>query len=290
MWGVWIGAVAAAALMFVPAHAGEADLRGSLALNVEAPVSVGSSGDAGEIIFSAVQASAVHKAVLSGDPADPAVRILSGTPDDVEGYFDLYLYVSKAAAGPIAQHMFVYERGIDGSMTLRYDWPVSTGREKKERTPSGRKTFTSTPVGIFKLDPNRFHKLWRSRAWNADMPWTMFLDTIENGGMSGIAIHAAGRGKISQLGRRASGGCIRLAPENAETLFKKIRKSHAGLVPVFAMNGDSTNLVGEPARLEDGSVELTYGYRVMLFIEDYAGEHLPTLAAASYVPTVTGAP
>jgi lipoprotein-anchoring transpeptidase ErfK/SrfK len=237
-----------------------------------------------------VQAARFQKAAAVVDDSDPAVRMLNSTPDEIEGYFDLYLYISKASAGPIAQHMFVYERGVDGAMTLKYDWPVSTGREKRERTPSGRKTFTSTPIGIFKLDPNRFHKNWRSRAWNADMPWTMFLDAIENGGMSGIAIHAAGRGKISQLGRRASGGCIRLAPDNAQTLFNTIRKSYAGLVPVFAMDGNSTSVIGDAARLVDGSLELTYGYRVMLFIEDYAGEHLPTLAAAAYVPTVTGAP
>ncbi len=289
MWGVCLSAVAAAALFLAPASAANAGLRGSLARNVDAPMAVG-GGDAGEIIFSAVQAARVHRVAAASDESDPAVRMLKQTPDDVEGYFGLYLYISKASAGPLAQHMFVYERGVDGSMSLRHDWPVSTGREKQERTPSGRKTFTSTPIGIFKLDPNRFHKNWRSRAWNADMPWTMFLDAVENGGMSGIAIHAAGRGKISQLGRRASGGCIRLAPENAELLFNTIRKSFAGLVPVFTMNGDSTNLGGEPARLADGSVELTYGYRVMLFIEDYAGDHLPSLAAASYLPVATVAP
>lgn len=286
MRGVCIVA-AAALLAWLPARAEDNGLRGSLALNIDSPMSLDS--DAGEILFSAVQAARYEK-VAQEDVADPAVRMLKGTPDEVEPYFDLYLYISKASAGPIAQHMFVYERGVDGTMTLKHDWPVSTGREKKERTPSGRKTFTTTPPGIFKLDPNRFHKVWRSRAWNADMPWTMFLDAIENGGMTGIAIHAAGRGKISQLGRRASGGCIRLAPENAQLLFETIRKGYAGLVPVFAMDGNSTSVIGQPARLPDGSLELTYGYRVMLFIEDYAGEHLPAMAAAAYVPAVTAAP
>lgn len=225
----------------------------------------------------------------SVDLADPATRMLASLPDEVEPYFDLYLYVSKAEAGPIAQHMFVYSRAADGAMSLLYDWPVSTGREKKEKTPSGRKTFTHTPEGSFKLDPKRFHKLWKSRAWNADMPWTMFFDLMENGGISGLAVHAAGKGKISQLGRRASGGCIRLAPENAQFLFKKIQTEHAGFVPVFAMNGNSTNVHGEPARNADGSIQLTHGYRVLLHIEDYAGEHVPVLSVASATPAVVPA-
>jgi hypothetical protein len=36
-------------------------------------------------------------------------------------------------------------------------------------------------------------------------------------------------------------------------------------------------------------MELTYGYRVLLHIEDYAGEHLPAMAVASFVPATLGA-
>jgi len=281
----------AAVAMAWTGPAGAADMRGSLAADSNDPMSL--SGDAGEIVVAAVQAAAAAPATLqNAEPApaaappapadsDPAVRLLNRTPDEIEAYFDLYIYVSKAEAGAIAQHMFVYQRDAAGKLALVYDWPVSTGREKHERTPSGRKTFTHTPEGIFKLDSNRFHKLWKSRAWNADMPWTMFLDLVEDGGMSGLAIHAAGRGKISQLGRRASGGCVRLAPENAEFLFKLIQKNYAGLVPILAMDGDSTNIVGTPARLEDGSIALTYGYKVLLHIEDYPGVALPELSVAA---------
>lgn len=314
-FGFVIGAAVLAAAAPFGSLASAADaMRPSLATEAENPLAL-SSGEAAEILYSAARntaeatrapdavaaagsyvapppgaayqtpatAPAEPAPALPGAPdlSDPATRMLAGLPDDVEPYFDLFLYVSKAEAGPIAQHMFVYSRAADGSLALIHDWPVSTGREKKEKTPSGRKTFTHTPEGSFKLDPKRFHELWKSRAWNADMPWTMFFDLVENGGLSGLAIHAAGKGKISQLGRRASGGCIRLAPENAQYLFKLIQKDHAGFVPMFAMDGNSTNVVGEPIRNEDGSLQLTYGYKVLLHIEDYAGEHVPTLSLAA---------
>ncbi|MFT3808320.1 MAG: L,D-transpeptidase [Micropepsaceae bacterium] len=328
-FGVVIGAaVLAAAVPFCGLALADDVMRPSLASESENPLAL-TAGEAAEILYGAASNAAKHRSVPAAllaagtyiapppgaayqtapvDPAapaaapgaapapagtvdlsDPATRMLASLPDEVEPYFDLYLYVSKAEAGPIAQHMFVYSRAADGTMSLLYDWPVSTGREKKEKTPSGRKTFTHTPEGSFKLDPKRFHTLWKSRAWNADMPWTMFFDLVENGGMSGLAIHAAGKGKISQLGRRASGGCIRLAPENAQFLFKKIQAEHAGFVPVFAMAGDSTNVMGEPARNADGSLQLTHGYRVLLHIEDYAGEHVPALSVASAAPAVVPA-
>lgn len=316
---VVIGAavLAAAGPLCGPASAEDA-IRPSLAADAENPLAL-TSGEAAEILYSAAQAAlappkaraalvaagtyvapppgAAYQtppvapaepvpAVPPGTPdlSDPATRMLASLPDDVEPYFNLYLYVSKAEAGPIAQHMFVYARAADGSMALLHDWPVSTGREKREKTPSGRKTFTHTPEGSFKLDSRRFHKLWKSRAWNADMPWTMFFDLVENGGMSGLAVHAAGKGKISQLGRRASGGCIRLAPENAQYLFKLIQRDHAGFVPVFAMDGNSTNVKGEPVRNTDGSLQLSYGYKVLLHIEDYAGVHVPVLSVAAAAP------
>ncbi len=322
---VVFGAAAFAVALPLCGAASAADqMRPSLAVESENPLAL-TAGEASEILYSAVsrsgqaapktllaagtyvapQPGAAYQDATPGQPgeqpaaqpaaagtpdlSDPATRMLAGLPDEVEPYFDLYLYVSKAEAGPIAQHMFVYTRAADGTMSLIHDWPVSTGREKKEKTPSGRKTFTHTPEGSFKLDPKRFHQLWKSRAWNADMPWTMFFDLVENGGMSGLAIHAAGKGKISQLGRRASGGCIRLAPENAQYLFKLIQKDHAGLVPVFAMDGNSTNVVGEPARNADGSLQLVYGYKVLLHIEDYAGEHVPTLSVAAAAPVAVPA-
>jgi hypothetical protein len=235
------------------------------------------AGDAAPVVYSAVTAA---EAAPPADMSDPAARLLDHTPDEIEPYFDLYIYVSKAAAGPVAQNMFVYQRNFDGSLTLVHQWLVSTGREKRETAKNGRRTFTDTPEGVYKLDPNRMYVNYKSKTWLANMPWAMFLDA-KSGSAAGIAIHAAGRSKVSQLGRRASGGCIRLSPANARTLFNLVRNNYAGVVPVFAESGGVISTVGRPARDEFGALVLTTGYRVLLHIEDYPGEEPPVEISAA---------
>lgn len=211
--------------------------------------------------------------------ADPASRFLSSVPDEIEPYFDLYLYVSKAERGPIAQHMFGYRREADGRLMLIHDWLVSTGRERRE------KYFTTTPVGLFKLDPERFYEDYWSRTWDAAMPWAMFLDyTLPAGRRTGIAIHAVtGDGKVSRLGFRDSGGCIRLSVDAARELFQDIQANYRGQVPVFAtdaVNG-GTSRTGDVVRLSDGTILTRTGYRVLLMIEDYGGSYGPPIVASS---------
>jgi hypothetical protein len=206
--------------------------------------------------------------------AEPAERMLAAVPDDVEPYFDLYLYVSKAPKGSLAQHMYVFERNGEGLLEHRFTWPVSTGRERSERDPSGNGVFTTTPTGLYKLDPGRFFRKWRSRRWNANMPWTIFLEySFASGRQTGIAVHSATGGKIERLGRRDSGGCIRLAPENAQFLYETIQRRYAGLVPVFARDPDGghTSKAGLMLRDRDGNPVLRSGYRVLLLIEDFPG-------------------
>jgi hypothetical protein len=53
--------------------------------------------------------------------------------------FDLFIYVSKAGSCPWAQQMYVFEKQ-GGALELLHNWPVSTGRERTERTPSGART------------------------------------------------------------------------------------------------------------------------------------------------------
>ena len=89
-----------------------------------------------------------------------AERIKESVPSQLFPYFDVYLYVSKAAHGAWAQHMFVYHKTDSGRLAFEETFPVSTGRERSE------KYFTTTPAGIFELDPNRFDANHRSRRWN----------------------------------------------------------------------------------------------------------------------------
>jgi lipoprotein-anchoring transpeptidase ErfK/SrfK len=82
-------------------------------------------------------------------------------------------------------------------------WKVSTGR-------SGYRT----PRGSFKpYLLKRMH--YSSKYENSPMPHSVFF-------RGGYAIH--GTNYVKRLGRPASHGCIRLAPSNAATLYKLIRR------------------------------------------------------------------
>jgi hypothetical protein len=200
-------------------------------------------------------------------------RLFATVPDDIENYFDLFMYVSKSKRGPLAQRMFVFQRDSDGKMLPYAAWPVSTGREKIELHHE-RKVRTTTPEGIFSLDPQRMYQRYFSKTWdNAPMHYAMFYDMRNNGNQTGLAIHAAvGKSKINRLGRRDSAGCIRLSPQNAKELFFKIRNTTQGQVPAFALNErGSTDRWGRVRYDESGSLVMQQGYRALLFVENYDG-------------------
>lgn len=110
---------------------------------------------------------------------------------------------APAEAGVVAQIDQSRQRMrviVDGRTA--YDWPVSTAR-RGFYTPNG-----SFRVGL--MAP-----MWRSHKYhNSPMPHAMFF-------RGGYAIH--GTYSTGALGRRASHGCIRLAPGNAATLFSLAR-------------------------------------------------------------------
>jgi hypothetical protein len=212
-----------------------------------------------------VRAAMLNSQFAQAASDDVADRIRAVVPRDLSGYFDLYLYVSKAAAGPWAQHMYVFHATDDGDLRFEQSFPVSTGREMQE------KYFTSTPAGLFELDPDRFDRVHYSHRWhNAPMPWAMFLNYTINDRPTGVALHSA-IGHVADLGHRASGGCVRMPPEKAEELFERIQSTEAGRVPVFAMDGSTTDKTGRIAADENGAPMFTQGYRVLLIIEDYPG-------------------
>jgi len=217
---------------------------------------------------------------ITDDPGDTNLRyavatrhLLDAVPNDIEPYFDLFLYVSKAGNGPLAQRMFVFQRDTDGHIVPYAEWRVSTGREKLE-IHNDRKIRTVTPDGIFMLDPNRFYRHYWSHSWdNAPMHYAMFYDMLTNGAHSGIAIHAAiGQSKIERLGQRDSAGCIRLAPRNAKELFYKVQNTTRGAVPVLAVNErHSTDRWGKAERNEAGAMMMQDGYRALLYVENFDG-------------------
>ncbi|MFC3612326.1 L,D-transpeptidase [Lutimaribacter marinistellae] len=96
------------------------------------------------------------------------------------------------------QEMSVY---LDDALIHR--WPVSTARAGKV-TPSGR------------YRPQVLKRMHYSTLYNnAPMPFSIFFH-------GNYAIH--GTDQTEKLGCPASAGCVRLHPENAETLFNLVRE------------------------------------------------------------------
>ena len=81
-------------------------------------------------------------------------------------------------------------------------WPVSTGKAGFE-----------TPMGAFQ--PTVLSIDHKSKTYDdAPMPFAVFFT-------GGYAIHATDA--VSRLGKPASHGCVRLAPENAAAFFKLVQ-------------------------------------------------------------------
>jgi lipoprotein-anchoring transpeptidase ErfK/SrfK len=113
------------------------------------------------------------------------------------------------------QRMFVV---VDGEH--RYTWPVSTG-------------LGGTPSGSYRAQLlSRNHR--SSIFGNAPMPFAIFYS-------GHYAIH--GTTAVSQLGRRASKGCVRLHPSNAAVLFALVQKH--GLANTRVLIQDSATRVAE---------------------------------------------
>ena len=182
-------------------------------------------------------------------------------------HFNVLLLVNKDAKGEHAQTMTVMRPGKSRCRGCNWEatdiWDVSTGREQQES-----RDFTTTPVGIYQLDRDRFFKEYTTTTWdNAQMPYSMFWRFLEDGGETGWAVHAATGKGIGNLGKRNSGGCIRLHPDNAESLFRELLQDHRGGVPVF----DWSSNLGEVKRRENGRLEMTKGIKALLVVEDSDG-------------------
>lgn len=224
--------------------------------------------------------------VQSGLPVDLEpieARLRAKIPSELFPYFDLYLYVSKSTPdkGPWAQRMFVMAKQPNQSFNMLHTWLVSTGKEEELVSPSGRKLGTHTPDGMFKLDRGRFYEDYTSRQWKSPMPNAMFFDWQIEGRPSGLAIHGSDDNGAKELGNRASHGCIRLSAANARTLFELIQANYKGRVPVFSIDQTTGTMStkGNFVRDEKGRVVMRNGYKVLVFIEDFGGKSVDTVAA-----------
>jgi len=161
------------------------------------------------------------------------------------------IVINKAKTGKDAQTIRVYQDGVisplnekrtvtqvvDGkSIKEIVNEPkefvrTSTGREKKETAKSGRKYFSTTPKGFFR--PQRIYKMYYSNTWKTDMPNAIFINCSRNdfNKECGIAIHGTAPSAYPDLGKRASGGCIRAREEVAVQLRKLVMDSGMGSAP-----------------------------------------------------------
>jgi lipoprotein-anchoring transpeptidase ErfK/SrfK len=206
-----------------------------------------------------------------------ARRLIATLTPEMAQNFDLFVYVSKAERGPLAQRLYVFRKEA-GTLKLLYDWAASTGREQDEISPRGRHSFTATPKGFYELDPDRMYRRYHSYSWDQDMPHAMFFNWERQGMQTGLAIHSASGDDVAKLGKRASAGCVHLSPENAETLFNLIKSDYRGQAPRFAYNADTQTMsnTGAFAHRRDGSLKMAAGYRVLVNIEDYGGSNAVT--------------
>jgi lipoprotein-anchoring transpeptidase ErfK/SrfK len=104
---------------------------------------------------------------------------------------------------------------VDGQE--EYVWPVSTGAAGYT-TPSG----TYRP---FRMEEFHFSEQWD----DAPMPYSIFFTP------QGHAIH--GSEHVDSLGRRASHGCVRLAPDDAATLFYLVEEAGMANTTVIVGGG-----------------------------------------------------
>lgn len=137
--------------------------------------------------------------------------------DAAEGW-KIILVVDRAATG---QTLKIYN-----GTELVDTWPVSTGLEDYKTLKSGNKRFAHTPLGRF--IPLRLHEKYRSMIYEEDMPFTVFFTA------DGVAFHAARSQKAQNLiGQRASAGCVRLRPEQAQLLFELLKRNRESTLIVI---------------------------------------------------------
>lgn len=218
-----IGAFAAVALMSISgSSARAADLT-----DFEAPAEI-----AAEM---GLDFEALEPAQLQQSAAERGSSSL--VPDPLRA--ELFIHVSKAVKGPGAQKMTIYRHGIEIAQ-----WDVSTGREKWENAKSGRRYFSTTPVGYFR--PQKLDKAYWSNTWQAWMKYSVFL-------VGGIALHATTKDHYKELGTRASGGCVRQRLENAKTVFDWISAMEVKSVARIGRDGSET---GQTTRNRDVLVKI----------------------------------
>jgi lipoprotein-anchoring transpeptidase ErfK/SrfK len=168
--------------------------------------------------------------------------------------YPLVIVINKSNIGSSKQSLRMYEYG-----NLTFTTAVSTGREQWEQQKKwvfghGPKKgyFSSTNQGYFRAEYlSADHK---SKLWGTKMPWAVFFN-------EGIAIHQAPKGTEGALGKRASGGCVRISNKVAQWVFQKVKATGTGLLPKF-------NRAGDLILDKNGQVQMEKGWKTLIIVED----------------------
>lgn len=140
---------------------------------------------------------------------DNSVDVVTGAP--IQGQ-TLRVYAKESFVRTVGVKHFE-ETNYDPTTGLLFYWKVSTARAGKE-----------TPRGYFR--PQAFSSDHRSSIYDdAFMPWAVFFN-------GGIATHGTFGDSISNLGQKASAGCVRLEPQRAKDLFHLMGFSKNTLIVV----------------------------------------------------------
>jgi len=134
---------------------------------------------------------------------------------DIAAGWDLILVVDRGADHKNGgQTLSIYQNGVLAGM-----WPISTAWDgfKSKRVRGVTITVrASTPLGRFV--PQFQQARYRSNRWDEDMPFSIFFTPDR------VAFHAAvSRSAQAAIGTRASAGCVRLLPDQAEQLFNLVK-------------------------------------------------------------------
>jgi hypothetical protein len=152
------------------------------------------------------------KSILS-----PTQTITSHKIMDAVNTHRLVIAINKASKGPNAQTLTMYENGVE---ILKEK--VSTGKEERVTSASGRTYVSTTPKGYFR--PTKLYRDYLSYTWNAPMPNSVFF-------IGGIAVHATGESNYRLLGKRASGGCVRVKLPTSKLIREKVMETGKGNQP-----------------------------------------------------------
>lgn len=162
-------------------------------------------------------------------------------PNDWKRQFRLVIWINRAASGPTAQTMHVYQDG-ERVMANR----ISTGAPGH-----------GTPPGYFTIQ--WFSRNHRSSLYgNTPMPFAIFFN-------GHIAMHERPPNTQHQIGKPASHGCVRITrnPDGskpAEKLFDLALSMGKGDTPVFTRDG-------RPVYDDNGQLKMRTAYKTLIIVD-----------------------